>query len=116
MKKLLLLFLLLTSSFLISDAQILSGAGQLHGSVEMDAQYYNKDSAIGAPAVPEKMDFNTYTSLDYTNGRISAGVRFEAYDNAIQGYDTRYNSTGIANKYISYTDSTLNITLGNFYE
>jgi hypothetical protein len=115
-KKVLLSFLIFNFSLLISNAQILSGPGQLHGSVEMDAQYYNKDSAIGAPAVPEKMDFNAYTTLDYTNGRISAGVRFETYDNAIQGYSPKYNSTGIANRYIRYTDSTLSITLGNFYE
>jgi hypothetical protein len=115
-KKILLLLFIINSSFFISHAQILSGPGQLHGSVEIDAQYYNKDSAIGAPPVPEKMDLNTYTSLDYTNGRISAGVRFEAYDNALQGYSPKYNGTGIANRYVRYTDSTLNITLGNFYE
>ncbi len=98
------------------EAQILSGAGQIHGSVEIDAQTYTKDSLIGAPAVPEKMDLNTYAQLDYTNGRISAGVRYEAYDNAIQGYDPRYNGNGIANRYVKYTDSTMSITAGNFYE
>src|SRR6185312_5902044 len=98
------------------NAQILSGAGQIHGSIEIDAQYYNPDSAIGAPAVPQKMGLNSYASLDYTNGRISAGVRYEAYEDALQGYDSRYNGSGIANKYIKYTDSTLTVQVGNIYE
>jgi hypothetical protein len=98
------------------NAQILSGAGQIHGSVEIDAQYYKPDSAIGAPAVPSKMGLNSFAQLDYTNGRIAAGVRYEAYENALQGYDSRYNGQGIANKYIRYTDSTLQVQVGNIYE
>lgn len=96
-------------------AQYLS-QGQLHGSVEIDAQYYNPDSLIGAPAVPSKMLLNSYAKLDYTNGKISAGVRYEAYDNALQGYDARYNGNGIPYKYLRFTDSTMDVTVGNFYE
>jgi len=114
LKKILVLFFIGITA--VIKAQILSGPGQLHGSVEIDAQTYKKDSLIGAPSVPEKMDLNTYAQLDYTNGRISAGVRYEAYENAIQGYDSRYDGQGIANKYIKYTDSTMSITAGNFYE
>jgi len=98
------------------NSQILNGPGQLHGSVEIDAQYYKPDSAIGAPKVPEKMGLNSFAQLDYTNGRISAGIRYEAYEDALQGYDSRYNGNGIANKYIKYADSTMSITVGNFYE
>ncbi len=32
--------------------------GEIHGSVQFDAQYYNPDSAIGAPAVPEEFLMN----------------------------------------------------------
>lgn len=93
-----------------------NGQGQLHGSMEIDAQTYKPDSAIGAPAVPEKMGMNAFTQLDYTNGKISAGVRYEAYEDALNGYDARYNGQGIAYKYIRFTDSTLDVTAGNFYE
>lgn len=116
MKKILLSAIALLMFGAGLNAQILSGAGQIHGSIEIDAQYYNPDSAIGAPAVPQKMGLNSYASLDYTNGRISAGVRYEAYEDALQGYDSRYNGSGIANKYIKYTDSTLTVQVGNIYE
>jgi len=99
----------------ISNAQVI-GEGQLHGSVEIDAQTYKADSLIGAPAVPEKMGLNSYAQLDYTNGKISAGVRYEAYEDVLQGYDARYNGQGIAYKYLRFADSTMDITVGNFYE
>lgn len=99
-----------------AEAQILSGEGQIHGSIEIDAQYYRPDSLIGAPAVPEKMLMNTYDQLDYTNGRISAGIRYEAYDDALQGYDPRYNGSGFPYKYIDYKQDNMEITVGNFYE
>jgi hypothetical protein len=99
-----------------ANAQILNGMGQIHGSVEMDAQYYRPDSLIGAPPVPEKWGLNSFAQLDYTNGRISAGVRYEAYEDALLGFDPRYNGQGIANKYIRYADSTMQIQVGNCYE
>ncbi|HTB08101.1 MAG TPA: DUF6029 family protein [Bacteroidia bacterium] len=107
-------FLLLILSA-AGHAQSLSD-GQLHGSYEIDAQTYKADSLIGAPNVPEKMGLNTYAQLDYTNGKISAGIRYEAYENVLQGYDARYNGSGIANKYLRFADSTIDVTVGNFYE
>jgi hypothetical protein len=115
LKKIQVLIAALFISSVIVNAQSLS-EGQLHGSFEIDAQTYKPDSAIGAPVVPEKMGLNTYTQLDYTNGKISAGVRYEAYENALQGYDARYNGQGIAYKYIRFADSTIDVTAGNFYE
>ncbi len=108
--------LILCLFFHSAEAQILSGAGQIHGSMEVDAATYNRDTAIGAPTVPEKLDAQNFTELDYTNGRISAGVRFETYDNALQGYDPRYNGSGLAYRYARYSDSLIDVTVGNFYE
>ncbi|HTB31119.1 MAG TPA: DUF6029 family protein [Bacteroidia bacterium] len=116
MKSLLLASVLLMSSVFYADAQILNGEGQIHGSIEIDAQYYKPDSLIGAPAVPEKMLMNTYDQLDYTNGRISAGIRYEAYDDALQGYDPRYNGSGFPYKYIDYKQDNMEVTVGNYYE
>lgn len=99
-----------------AEAQVLNGEGQLHGSIEIDAQYYRPDSLIGAPPVPEKMLMNTYDQLDYTNGKISAGIRYEAYDDALEGYDPRYNGSGFPYKYIDYKQDNMEVTVGNFYE
>ncbi|MGP8216537.1 MAG: DUF6029 family protein [Bacteroidia bacterium] len=106
--------LLFVSSFMVT-AQSLSD-GQLHGSMEIDAQTYKADSAIGAPAVPEKMGMNAFTQLDYTNGKVSAGLRYEAYEDVLNGYDARYNGQGIAYRYVRFADSTFDVTAGNFYE
>jgi len=97
-------------------AQILNGEGQLHGSIEIDAQYYRPDSLIGAAAVPEKMLMNTFDQLDYTNGKISAGIRYEAYQDALEGYDPRYNGSGFPYKYIDYKQDNMEVTVGNYYE
>lgn len=105
-----------TASVFYAEAQILNGEGQLHGSIEVDAQYYNPDPLIGAPAVPEKMLMNTYDQLDYTNGKISAGIRYEAYQDALQGYDPRYNGSGFPYKYITYKQDNMEVTVGNYYE
>src|SRR5580698_10508423 len=116
MKKILLLFFTFHFSLFTLKAQLLNGEGQIHGSIEIDAQYYRPDSLIGAPAVPEKMLMNTYDQLDYTNGKISAGVRYEAYDDALQGYDPRYNGSGFPYKYIDYKSDNIEVTVGNYYE
>lgn len=114
--KLLLPFYFITFIPDYSGAQILNGEGQIHGSIEIDAQYYKPDSLIGAPAVPEKMLMNTYDQLDYTNGRISAGIRYEAYDDALEGYSPNYNGSGFPYKYIDYKQDNMEVTVGNYYE
>lgn len=97
-------------------AQVGNDAGELHGNFQIDAQYYNKDSAIGAPVVPEKLRMNAFGNLIYTRGKLSAGMRYEAYQNTLLGFDPRYDGQGIPFRFVSYDDADLQITLGNFYE
>lgn len=58
--------------------------GQIHGNFQADFQYYNPDSLIGAPIVPEKIRSNGFMNLIYTRGNFTAGVRFESYLNVLQ--------------------------------
>ncbi|UPT67687.1 MAG: DUF6029 family protein [Sphingobacteriales bacterium JAD_PAG50586_3] len=90
--------------------------GQIHGNFQADFQYYNTDTLIGAPVVPEKIRSNGFMNLIYTRGNFTAGVRFESYLNVLQGFDPRYKGTGIANRFASYIYDGLEITAGNFYE
>ncbi|MFM1874480.1 MAG: hypothetical protein RL266_217 [Bacteroidota bacterium] len=90
--------------------------GEIHGNVQFDAQYYNPDSAIGAPPVPEKLLMNGFTNLIYTKGKFQVGLRYENYLNAIQGFDTRYQGQGITYRYATFDADFLTITVGNFYE
>ncbi len=100
----------------ISRSQNFTSAGQVHGSFEMDAQYYMKDSLIGAPDVPQKVLMNAFANILYTNGNFSAGVRYESYQDVLQGYDSRNVGNGIPYKFISYKSDELEVTVGNFYE
>ncbi|MGL4597353.1 MAG: DUF6029 family protein [Bacteroidia bacterium] len=116
LKKLLIPALL--AGFSISaQAQLPSiGGGQIHGNFQIDAQYYNPDSAIGAPPVPEKALANGWGALTYTNGHFSAGLRYESYQNVLQGFDTRYKGTGIPYRFFTYTNEKLEVTVGNSYD
>lgn len=98
------------------QAQENSNEGSIHGYYQIDAQYYNPDSLIGAPVVNEKMLSNAFGNLLYTKGKFSAGVRYEAYNNVMQGFDTRYKGQGIVNRFARYQDKLLDITVGNIYE
>ncbi len=97
-----------------SFAQVLGG--EVHGNFEVNAQYYDPDSLIGAPVVPEKVGMNSFTNIIYTNNNFTAGVRFESYLNALQGFDARYNGTGVPYRYATYSKDELEVTVGNFYE
>ncbi len=100
-----------------SWAQNSSGdAGSIHGNFQIDAQYYTPDSLIGAPKVPEKMLSNAYGNINYQKDKFSAGVRYEAYNNVMQGFDSRYKGQGITNRFVRYQDKLLDITIGNIYE
>lgn len=111
-KSTLILFIFLSS---ISKAQIGLPSG-ISGQFQADAQSYTPDSLIGAAPVPEKMDMNSYMDLKYVNGNFKAGLRYEAYLNALQGYSPEYKGTGITNRYASYTFKNLEITAGTFYD
>jgi hypothetical protein len=91
-------------------------AGSIHGNFQLDAQYYNADSLIGAPRVPEKMLSNAWGNINYTRGKFSAGIRYEAYNNVMQGFDPRYRGQGITNRFARYQDNLLDITIGHIYE
>ncbi len=90
--------------------------GQIHGNFEIDAQYYNPDSLIGAPAVPEKALMNGFGNLNYTNGNFAAGVRYESYLNVLQGYPAGYKGTGIPYRYATYNNNGLEVTVGSSYD
>ena len=105
----------LISSFSICRAQDLS-KGEIHGNFEINAQTYTADSLINAKKVNEKMLMNSFMNVNYTNGNLSAGVRFESYLNPLSGFDPRYQGTGIPYKYVTYKANELEITAGNYYE
>jgi hypothetical protein len=97
-------------------AQENSNEGSVHGYYQIDAQYYNPDSLIGAPVANEKMLSNAFGNIHYTRGKFSTCVRYEAYNSVMQGFDARYRGQGIVNRFARYEDKLLDITVGNIYE
>ena len=92
------------------------GGGQIHGNFQFDAAYYNPDSLINAPAVPEKSLSNGFGNIIYTNGKFMAGVRYEHYLNVMQGFPADYKGTGIPYRFATYNNENLEITVGSSYD
>jgi hypothetical protein len=116
-KKLFLgLILFSSASLLRSQNAVSEELNSIHGNFQIDAQYYETDSLIGAPKVPEKMLSNAFGNINYSRGKFSAGVRYEAYNNVRQGFLPGYKGQGIVNRYARYQTQLLDITIGNFYE
>ena len=90
--------------------------GHVTGNMQIDAQMSRADSVIGAADVPEKLLMNARADVLYQNGDFSAGLRFEAYQNPMLGFDARYKGAGVANWFVAYNGDWLSVTAGNFYE
>ncbi len=90
--------------------------GTFTGNIESTFQFLNADSLIDAKQPASKSLLNTYANVFYTNGNFKAGMRLESYLPRIQGYPDRFDGTGLGMRYVGYTNSYIDVTLGNFYE
>lgn len=115
--KLLTAVVLLSSSAIkAQDIKDVLSNGKITGNFQIEAQYYQEDSLIGAEQPNEQVLSNGFLNLIYTNGGFSAGVRYESYQNALLGYPTGYKGSGIPYRFASYKSEDLSVTVGNFYE
>lgn len=114
-KKLLLVSLLAAMGVSAQAQNVLAG-GQVSGNIQMDGQISRADSLIGSSDVPENLLMNARADILYTNGNFSAGLRFEAYQNPMLGFNAAYKGQGIANYFVSYNGEKLGVTAGHFYE
>ncbi|MBN4061922.1 MAG: hypothetical protein COA57_05540 [Flavobacteriales bacterium] len=106
----------LNSSFAFSQILDKITAGEIHGNFQTDVQYYNEDTIIGAAAVPEKMLMNGFSNIIYSNKSFSAGIRYESYLNALQGFPEGYRGNGIPYRFATFSNEKLTITVGNYYD
>ena len=90
--------------------------GNFSGNFQFEGQTYKSDSAMEAKKVPEQMQSQGYFNLNYSNGGLTAGIRYEHYLNPLQGIEINYKGQGIANRFISYSTDFIEVTAGNFYE
>lgn len=108
--------LLSSSAIKAQDIKDVLSNGKITGNFQIEAQYYQEDSLIGAEQPNEQVLSNGFLNLIYTNGGFSAGVRYESYQNALLGYPTGYKGSGIPYRFASYKSEDLSVTVGNFYE
>ena len=112
-----LTFILNPFNFFAQEGNPIQELGSsVHGNFQIDAQYYNPDSLIGAPKVPEKLLSNAFGNINFIKGKFSAGVRYEAYNNVKQGFLPQYKGQGITNRFVRCQDKLFDVTVGNFYE
>lgn len=107
----LILIFLGSSLFLLAQDK-----GVLSGGFQSDSQFYKSDDKIDAESPDENIGSNNYFKLDYALGDFSVGIRYEAYMPPILGYPTAFNGRGIANRFASYKNDFVQVTVGNFYE
>ncbi|MBQ6955087.1 MAG: hypothetical protein IJP80_00505 [Bacteroidales bacterium] len=115
MKKHILLLLALCVAVSTAMGQGIMG-GHVTGNFQIDAQTSREDSVIGSKSLPEIMHLNARGDILYTNGNFSAGLRYEAYLNPMEGFRPEYEGQGIANYFASYKTKDFAITAGHFYE
>lgn len=103
----------------VANAQVPVGNGLLSGSFETNTTWYVPDDAVYnlTNRFPEdRIGSNNYLKLDYTLGKFSAGIQYELYAPALQGYDVRYKDSRLTNKYVSWVDDNFSVTVGDFYD
>lgn len=117
MKKIYGLMVLAIAAAPLTFGQVDVGGGTFSGGIESTSQWYRADKDLGFEEPNDPFRSNNYLRLDYTYGKFSAGLQYEAYlPNALLGYSDRFNDNKIATYYVNYKGEDLEITAGNFYE
>lgn len=97
--------------------QIDLGGGSFSGGLESMIQWYQNDKDIKFDRPADALRANNYFRLDYTMGKFSAGLQYEAYlPKPLLGYSDIYDDNKIATYYFSYRGEDLEITAGYFYD
>ncbi len=90
--------------------------GSVSGNIELYGQYYLEDSTINAALPDAELGLNSSAYIAYKYRDFTAGVRYETYLNALEGYPQAFNGTGIGYRFLNWKADDFEITAGNFYE
>ena len=89
----------------------------VHGSVQADILFPEKDKAIGAGEdYDSPILFNTYADVTLASKYVDAGLRFEFMKWPLPGYDPDFSGWGFPNIYVKGKLKGVELTAGNFYE
>lgn len=92
--------------------------GYFFGGLESNSQWLLDDEGLGFTAPEDQFRANNYLQLNYSLGKFTAGVQYEAYlPTVLLGYSPTWeNQNGIGTYYLNFKNETLDITGGYFYE
>ncbi len=97
------------------ESQTILPGARLWGNFNLDSQYYFIDQAIGADTVRHRLGMNAFSNVNFSYKNFSAGIRLESYNKRLEGYPN-YDGTAIPFRFISFSQESLEVILGNFYE
>ena len=124
MKRYLLCAIALVAT-LTGSAQLQLGekGGTLSGSFESNSIIYLNDKGLSTPAPDGNFGSNNYLKVDYTNGRFSAGLQFDIYTPALQGYEigpyleaSKFRFIAYPMKYFKWQDKNYSVMLGDIFD
>lgn len=92
--------------------------GYFFGGLESNSQWLLDDEGLGFIAPEDQFRANNYLQLNYSLGKFTAGLQYEAYlPTVLLGYSPTWeNQNGIGTYYLNFKNETLDITGGYFYE
>ncbi|PKA82318.1 hypothetical protein ATE92_0446 [Ulvibacter sp. MAR_2010_11] len=92
--------------------------GYFFGGLESNSQWLLDDDGINFVAPEDQFRANNYVHLNYSLGKFTAGIQYEAYlPSSLLGYSPIYDDgNGIGTYYLNFKNETLDITGGYFYE
>ena len=111
-------YLLLSFAIFCSGLTIAQDNGYFFGSLESNSQWLLDDDGINFVTPEDQFRANNYVQLNYSLGKFTAGVQYEAYlPSALLGYSPVYDGgNNIGTYYLNFKNETLDITGGYFYE
>ncbi|MCH2081268.1 MAG: DUF6029 family protein [Saprospiraceae bacterium] len=115
-----LLFLVLCHSAIAQDQQGNSG-GILSGNLEANANFFMRDTLIGAEGTPQYdrqlFGGESWLNLNYSNWGFEFGLRFDVYNNSfLPNPLDSYTDEGIGRWFVKKKIHKLGITVGYIYD
>lgn len=109
--------------FFTGHPSILSAqsGGRISGNLELNANFYLRDSLIGAANIPQYdrqlYGADSWLNLNYSNWGFDFGVRFDFFHNSnLLNPTSSYTDEGIGRWFVSKELDQFNITAGYIYD
>jgi hypothetical protein len=101
MKKLILCVAILCSGLVLAQDN-----GYFFGGLESNSQWLLDDEGINFVTPEDQFRSNNYFQLNYTLGKFTAGIQYEAYlPSSLLGYSPIYDgNNNIATYYLNFND------------